>query len=146
MHDVGKIGIPDTVLYKKDKFDAADIEVMHRHPEIGAHILGGSASPLLCLAASIALTHHERYDGSGYPNGLVGDTIPIEGRIVAIADVFDALTTARRYKDAWTFDQARAEMERERDRHFDPALVDLFFTARPDIEAIREQYSDHLAV
>jgi putative two-component system response regulator len=142
MHDIGKIGIPDTVLYKAGAFTDDDRAIMGRHPQIGYEILDASASGLLKMAATIALTHHEKFDGTGYPRGLSGDDIPIEGRIVAIGDVFDALTTTRRYKEAWTFEQARAEMEQEKGRHFDPALVDLFFADIDEIEKIRTRYPD----
>ncbi len=129
MHDVGKIGIPDTILLKPDKLDAAEIEAMRRHTVYGWEILRGSTSPLLQMAADIALRHHEKFDGSGYPGGLAGSDIPLVGRITALADVFDALTSMRPYKQAWRMDEARAYIESERGRHFDPACVDSLFTA-----------------
>jgi putative two-component system response regulator len=137
MHDVGKLGIPDEILMKPGRFSDEDRAIMNRHAEIGHRILAGSSSPLLQLAASVALTHHEWWDGSGYPRGLRGHDIPIEGRIVAVADVFDALTTQRRYKPKMSFDEAVALMTSERGRHFDPELLDAFVLARADIERIQ---------
>ena len=129
MHDVGKIGIPDTILLKPGRLDAAEVEAMRRHTIYGWEILRGSTSPLLQVAADIALRHHERFDGSGYPDGLAGGDIPLVGRITALADVFDALTSTRPYKRAWPMDEARAHIESERGRHFDPACVDSLFSA-----------------
>jgi CHASE2 domain-containing sensor protein len=126
LHDVGKIGVPDRVLLKPGKLDAAEWAVMKTHAEIGAAMLAGSNSPLVQLAEIIARTHHERWDGSGYPNGLRGDEIPLAGRICAICDVFDALRSARPYKESWPAPKAIDEMLRQRGRHFDPELCDLF--------------------
>jgi putative two-component system response regulator len=126
MHDVGKIGIPGDVLLKPAKLDPREWELMQTHTTAGAGILGGSSSPLMRLAESIALTHHERWDGSGYPFGLKREQIPLEGRICAICDVFDALVSKRPYKDAMSVPEAIAEIRRERGRHFDPELVDAF--------------------
>src|SRR6185503_16188247 len=106
LHDIGKIGIPDQILLKPAKLDDAELQVMHRHPVIGHEILKGSASKYVRMGALVALGHHEKYDGSGYPNGLVGDHIPLCARIVAIADVYDALTSVRPYKTAWAADRA----------------------------------------
>ncbi|MGK2946947.1 MAG: HD domain-containing phosphohydrolase [Acidimicrobiales bacterium] len=142
MHDVGKIGIPDGVLLKEGIFTPEDRAVMERHAVIGHDLLAGSSSPLLQLAAVVALNHHERVDGSGYPNGTPGDDIPVEGRIVAIADVFDALTSQRRYKRALTIDEAREVMERERGAHFDAHLLDLFFDHVDEMEAIRDEWAE----
>ncbi len=129
MHDVGKIGLPDTILLKPDKLDADEYQAMQRHTVYGWEILRGSTSPLLQMAADIALRHHEKFDGSGYPDGLGGEDIPLVGRITALADVLDALTSVRPYKPAWHMDSARAYIEGERGRHFDPACVDSLFAA-----------------
>jgi cyclic di-GMP phosphodiesterase len=126
MHDIGKIGVPDEILRKSGKLTSEEMDEMRKHPTIGGEILAGSDSELLRLGASIALSHHERWDGSGYPNGLTGQDIPIEGRIVAIADVFDALTSERPYKPAFAVDHAVAVMTEERAVHFDPELLDAF--------------------
>jgi putative two-component system response regulator len=126
LHDVGKIGIPDRVLLKPGRLDAEEWAIMQTHAAIGAAMLSGSPSPLVQLGEEIARTHHERWDGSGYPNGLRGEEIPVVGRIVAICDVFDALRSKRPYKEAWTLQQALDELRAQRGRHFDPDLVDLF--------------------
>jgi CHASE2 domain-containing sensor protein len=126
LHDVGKIGIPDRVLLKPGRLDAEEWAVMKTHAEIGASMLSGSPSPLVQLGEEIARTHHERWDGSGYPAGLRGEEIPLPGRIVAICDVFDALRSRRPYKEPWTMEQALDEIRSQRGRHFDPQLVDLF--------------------
>jgi CHASE2 domain-containing sensor protein len=135
MHDVGKIGVPDRVLLKPGRFSADERAVMETHTTIGASILAGSSAPLLRLAETIALTHHERWDGKGYPNGLAGEEIPLAGRICAICDVFDALLSRRPYKEAWPLSEALAEIRRERGRQFDPALVDVFLTIAPRLHA-----------
>jgi hypothetical protein len=126
MHDVGKIGIPDAILLKPGKLDPHEWEVMKTHTTIGAAILGGSSSRLLQLAETIALTHHERWDGSGYPAGLAGDDIPLPGRICAICDVYDALCSERPYKRAWSREEALEEIARCRGTHFDPRVTDAF--------------------
>jgi CHASE2 domain-containing sensor protein len=126
LHDVGKIGIPDRVLLKPGKLDPEEWAIMQTHAAIGAAMLSGSPSPLVQLGEEIARTHHERWDGSGYPNGLRAEEIPVAGRIVAICDVFDALRSKRPYKEAWTLEAALAELRAQRGRHFDPELVDLF--------------------
>ncbi|QFP75854.1 HD domain-containing phosphohydrolase [Deinococcus sp. AJ005] len=125
LHDVGKIGIPDSVLLKPGKLDAAEFNQMQTHTLIGARILSGGRSELLRMAEEIALTHHERWDGSGYPRGLCGGQIPLSGRIVALADVFDALTQARPYKRAWSAQEALDEIRKQTGVHFDPQLVEL---------------------
>jgi response regulator RpfG family c-di-GMP phosphodiesterase len=135
LHDVGKIGVPDRVLLKPDRLDEDEWEIMKTHAEIGASMLAGSPSPLVQLGEEIARTHHERWNGTGYPAGLRGEEIPLAGRICAICDVFDALRSRRPYKDAWTLDEAIAEIERQRGRHFDPALVDLFLPLAPGLAA-----------
>lgn len=124
LHDVGKVGLRDSILLKPGRLDPDELEAAERHTLIGATILAGSRFPLMQLAEEIALTHHERWDGTGYPRGLSGDTIPLSGRIVAAADVYDALTHVRPYKAAWTKAQALEEMRAQRGRQFDPEVVD----------------------
>ncbi len=142
MHDIGKIGIPDRILKKEARLDNTEWDVMRTHPELGAKILGDLETELMQMASTIALTHHERWDGEGYPQGLKGEMIPIEGRIVAIADVFDALTSRRPYKDAWTIDDSLAQMAGERGQQFDPHLMDLFLTLEAEIRTIAERYQE----
>ena len=137
MHDVGKIGIPDRILLKPGRLTEEEREVMEAHTEIGYRILAGSGVDLLDLAARMALTHHERIDGAGYPAGAAGDEIPIEGRICAIADVFDALTSDRVYRQAFQPDEARALMLEGRGTQFDAELLDLFVGSFDDVLAIR---------
>jgi putative two-component system response regulator len=126
LHDVGKIGIPDSILLKPGKLTVEERRVMERHTEIGYRILAGSNSEVLSIAASVALTHHERYDGTGYPRGLRGDDIPLEGRMMAVADVFDGLTSHRVYKDPVPLNEALEVMRLERKNQLDPDLVDFF--------------------
>ena len=126
LHDVGKIGVPDRVLLKAGRLDSDEVLVMQRHTVIGGAILSGSTVPLLSLGCEIAVSHHERWDGSGYPSGAVGIAIPLSGRIVAVADVFDALTHGRPYKRAWAVREAQAEIVRESGRQFDPDVVEAF--------------------
>lgn len=128
LHDVGKIAIPDALLEKPGSLTNAEFDQMKTHTNVGAEMLSGSGFALLEMAEQIALTHHERWDGSGYPIGLAGDAIPIAGRIVAVADVFDALTHSRPYKDAWSADAAIAEMTSQSGRHFDPDVLDAFLS------------------
>lgn len=142
MHDIGKIGIPDNILLKPGKLDSKEWEIMKTHTTIGATILSGNNSDLLEMAREIALTHHEKWDGSGYPNGVVGDNIPLVGRIVALADVFDALTSERPYKKAWPVDAALEYINEQNNKHFDPELVNAFLGIIPQIVNISEQYSD----
>jgi len=142
MHDVGKIGIPDAILQKNGKLDDAEWVVMRRHAQIGAEIIGEHESGLLQMARSIALTHHEKWDGSGYPNGLKGEEIPLIGRIVAIADVFDALTSVRPYKAAWPVEEALDLLRRERGKHFDAQLVTLFLDCIPQVLAIKARWAE----
>lgn len=142
MHDVGKIGIPDAVLRKPGPLDAAEWEIMRSHPRIGAEIIGEHRSGILNMARVIALCHHEKWDGSGYPAGLAGEAIPLEARIVALADVFDALTSRRPYKEPWPLDQVLNHIEAEAGRHFDPALVPLLRPLMPQFQAIQQQWAD----
>jgi putative two-component system response regulator len=135
MHDVGKIGVPDRVLLKPGRFSPEEREVMETHTTIGASILAGSSAPLLRLAEEIALTHHERWDGTGYPNGLAGEDIPLPGRIVAVCDVFDALLSRRPYKEPWPLAEAVKEIRDQRGKQFDPALVDAFLLLAPRLHA-----------
>ena len=135
LHDVGKIGIPDAILLKPGRFTPEEREAMETHTSIGAEILTGSPSPLLQMAEVIARTHHERWDGTGYPTGLAGEEIPLVGRIASICDVFDALMSPRPYKKAWTIDEAMAEITEQRGRQFDPHLVDAFMTLAPELRA-----------
>ncbi len=134
MHDIGKIGIPDAILLKPGPLDPDEWEEMKRHTTIGAELLAGSHSPVVQLGEVIALTHHERWDGSGYPHGLAGDATPLVGRISAIADVFDALISERPYKDAWDHQSAANEISSQAGRQFDPELVDLFLGLQPALE------------
>lgn len=136
LHDVGKLGITDLILHKPGRLTSEEFEVMKGHCRLGADLLGGHTSDLLRVARAVALTHHERWDGSGYPCGLTGTDIPLAGRIAAVCDVFDALTEARPYKPAWTFAQAAEEIKRQRGHHFDPDLVDLFLGNLPALYRI----------
>jgi putative two-component system response regulator len=140
MHDVGKLGIPDAVLQKPGPLDEGEWETMKRHPEIGAEILGEHEGGLLAMARRVALAHHEKWDGSGYPNGLAGEAIPIEARIVAIADVFDALTSVRPYKQAWPVEKAVEFLREQSGRHFDPSLVEVFIGELPTVLEVRERF------
>lgn len=142
MHDIGKIGIPDNVLLKPGKLDADEWKIMKTHVNIGVEILSGSDSELMDMAAEVAQNHHEKWDGSGYPCALAGEDIPLTGRVVAVADVFDALTTERPYKDAWPVEKAVEFLKDQRGKHFEPRLVELFVEILPDILAVREQYSE----
>lgn len=145
MHDIGKIGIPDDILLKPGKLDPAQWEIMKTHTTIGAELLDGDDSELLKLARTIALTHHEKWDGSGYPAGLSGEDIPQEGRIVAVADVFDALTSIRPYKKGWPLDKAVAYIKDNAGTHFDPAIVARFEESLPGIYSIRDRYREEPA-
>lgn len=138
MHDVGKIGIPDAVLKKPGGLTPGEREVMNRHARIGADILGRSSIPLFQLAAEVALSHHERWDGRGYPQGLRGEAIPLSGRIAAIVDCFDALTMDRCYRPAFGDADAVAVLQAEAGRAYDPHLVDAFIAALPHMVALRD--------
>ena len=153
LHDIGKIGIPDGILLKPGKLTAEERSIIERHCVIGAEILRkdsritkgsqGGASPLMEMAATIALTHHEKWDGSGYPDGLVGDSIPLESRITAVADVYDALRSERSYKSSFTSDEAASIIRDGIQGHFDPAVVAAFDDSLERINTIRKEFSDH---
>lgn len=142
MHDIGKVGIPDVVLLKKGKLTEQEFADMQRHTLLGSDILQASNCSLLQLAAEIAASHHERWDGQGYPRRLMGEAIPISGRIVALADNFDALTTARPYKEAWTVERALGHIRERAGSQFDPQCVVAFQTALPAILEIRQAFQD----
>jgi len=142
MHDVGKIGIPDSILLKPGKLNKDEFEIMKTHCTIGSKLLSGIDSDLCRLAEKIALTHHEKYNGKGYPNGLSENAIPIEGRIVAVADVFDALTSNRPYKKAWSVDDAIDLLVKEKNEHFDANIVDIFIDNIPHILEIKVKFAD----
>ncbi|BAU29308.1 putative two-component system response regulator [Aneurinibacillus soli] len=144
LHDIGKIGIPDSILLKKGMLTEEEWKIMQTHTIIGARILGGSSYRLLQLAEIIALTHHEKWDGSGYPNQLKEDEIPLVGQLTAISDVFDALTSDRPYKKAWTVQEARAEIIQGSGTHFNPDLVTLFVDTFDELVSIKEQYNECL--
>lgn len=142
MHDIGKIGIPDAILLKPSKFEPDEWTVMQTHAAIGGKLLENDDSELMRMAHDIAYTHHERWDGSGYPNGLLGTAIPQAGRIAALADVFDALTSVRPYKKAWTVEAAVDLIKENSGKHFDPDLVTVFIRELADIIKIREQFDE----
>ncbi|VAX39380.1 Response regulator [hydrothermal vent metagenome] len=165
LHDLGKIGVSDAILLKPGRLDDKEYEEIRRHAkfgkqilepaskkeadslfshsEIGSKILGGTTSPLLLLAGRIALTHHEKWDGTGYPMGLSGESIPIEGRITAVADVYDALSSKRPYKDAFPLEKCLAILREERGIHFDPQVLDAFLNRIEDVLEIQMEYSDN---
>jgi PAS domain S-box-containing protein/putative nucleotidyltransferase with HDIG domain len=146
LHDVGKLAIPDCILLKPGRLTAEEFDVMKTHAELGARLLSSGSSRVLQTAAVIAATHHERWDGVGYPKGLAGDAIPLVGRIVAVADVFDALTHDRPYKEAWPIERACAEIERSAGGQFDPRVVAAFLALRADLESVGDEVdSDELA-
>jgi len=142
MHDVGKIGIPDKILLKPGRLTPEERVIMETHVEIGVDIIGDFNSDMLEMARQIAGSHHEKWDGSGYPNGLSSENIPIEGRIAAICDVFDALTSARPYKKAWPVEEAIAFLQENAGSHFDPKLIELFIEIIPDVLSLREEHPD----
>ena len=142
MHDVGKIGIPDAILLKPGPLTDEEWEIMKRHPAIGARILHGSPSNVLQTGEVIALSHHEKWDGTGYPGGLRDEEIPIEGRICAVADVFDAMTSNRHYRDALPVEAVYEMMKAQRGRHFDPDVLDAFLDLHHDVEAIQRECTD----
>ncbi len=142
MHDIGKIGIPDRILLKPAPLDAEEWAIMQRHTIIGAELLAGGGSALMRMAHDTALTHHEKWDGSGYPHGLCGESIPLVGRITAICDVFDALTSERPYKSAWPVEDAVAEIRQQSGRHFEPRLVTQFCMILPALLEIKQHYEE----
>ena len=142
LHDIGKIGIPDNILLKKGRLTDEEMVIMRRHVDYGVDLLSNHSAHVLQMACSIAQNHHEKWDGSGYPNALAGELIPIEARIVAICDVFDALTSVRPYKIAWTVEAAFGFLREQAGMHFDPRLIGLFEKILPEIEAIRERFRD----
>lgn len=143
MHDIGKIGIADSIMLKPGKLTDEEFSTMKKHPEIGAEIIGDCGDSLLLqVAKSVSLTHHEKWDGTGYPRGLAGEDIPIEGRICAIADVFDALTSKRPYKEAWTIDETVDFLKSQKGKHFEPRLVDLMIEILPRVLEIRAAFKD----
>lgn len=142
MHDIGKVGIPDRILLKEGPLDEREMEIMKEHPVIGYEILKDSPSRYITLGAEIALSHHEKYDGTGYPNGLKGEDIPLAGRIVAVADVYDALTTRRPYKDAWPVEDAVAYIRNASGTHMDPDVVEAFLDNLDKVMEIQSKLSD----
>lgn len=142
MHDIGKIMIASDILTKPGKLSDDEFTLMKKHVDSVRELFDEHPSMMIQMAKSIAIHHHEKWDGSGYSKGLKGQAIPIEGRIVCIADVFDALTTSRPYKDAWTFDDAIAYLKDQSGIHFDPALVDIFVASTSEVKAIQEMYKD----
>ena len=142
MHDIGKIGIPDNILLKPGKLTDEEFEVIKQHTQIGADIIGEHQSDLLQMSRLTALTHHEKWNGTGYPNGLRGEAIPLVGRLTAIADIFDALSSVRPYKKAWTVDDALAWIQKEAGETLDPNLVTLFIELRKEVEKIMQTLRD----
>lgn len=139
MHDIGKIGIPDSILQKPGALDSNEWQIMRQHPEIGAKLLRSSENPLLEMAAEVALGHHEKFDGSGYPNGLRGSKIPLSARIVSIIDFFDALTMDRCYRPAVSDEETLRMIDEQRGKHFDPEIVDVFFSISDRLILAREK-------
>jgi putative two-component system response regulator len=149
LHDIGKVGIPDQILLKPGRLDDTEFEVMKRHTEIGFDTLNEALqkypkADYLRMSADIARSHHEKFDGSGYPDSLRGEEIPLSARIVALADVYDALVSKRKYKQAYTHDVAKTIIENERGRHFDPRVVDAFLTCDRDFTEILQRFSEDL--
>lgn len=142
MHDVGKLGTPDNILFKPGKHTPEEWTIMKQHATFGGHILHGSSSDLIETGEIIALSHHEKWDGSGYPNGLAGEKIPLFGRICAVADVFDALTSKRPYKEAFSIEKSLNIMKEGKGKHFEPKLIDLFMADFDEILTVKEQYKD----
>ncbi|WP_440876593.1 HD-GYP domain-containing protein [Thalassotalea sp. PLHSN55] len=143
MHDIGKIGIPDSVLLKPGKLDPDEWEIMKKHSEYGAKIIGEHSFPLFQMAQELALYHHEKWDGSGYPYGLKDTDIPLTARIVAVADVFDALTSERPYKKAWSEEKALDLLKSESGKHFDPNIVEKFLNCIDKVREVQAKYKEH---
>lgn len=146
LHDVGKIGIADAILLKPGRLTPEEFAIMKTHTSIGARLLMEGRTELVQVAQVIAISHHERWDGSGYPHGLSGENIPLEGRIVAVADVFDALTHERPYKSAWPIDEAMAEIQGQSGKQFDPSVVEAFLRVQSEVEAIQAEQSGQDAI
>jgi len=144
LHDIGKIGLPDSILLKPDRLTPEEREVVEKHCDIGAEIIGDHPCGILQLARTVALTHHERWDGTGYPNGLKGEDIPLPGRITALVDVFDALTSERPYKLAWDFNEAMDYIRDEAGRSLDPSLVERFLAVREEVREVMLAFCDEL--
>jgi len=142
MHDIGKVGIPDAILNKPGRHTVDEFKVMQTHSILGYEMLKGSDRPIIKAAAIVALEHHEKYDGSGYPNGTAGEDIHIYGRITAIADVFDALGSKRVYKEAWDLNRILDLFKEEKGKQFDPKLVDLFLDNLDKFLSIKDRYKD----
>lgn len=143
MHDVGKLAVPDSVLLKEGKLNSAEWEVIKQHPHFGGKILHDPSSAMMETARIIAMSHHEKWDGSGYPDGLSGENIPLIGRIVAVADVFDALMSKRSYKEAFSFSESVDIINNSSNSHFDPRCVQAFNTRLPEIKLIAQQNSEN---
>jgi putative two-component system response regulator len=146
LHDIGKVYVADGILLKPDRLSEDEFSTMKAHTEVGAKILSGSQVPLLKLAEEIAISHHEKWDGSGYPNGLQGHEIPLSGRILAVVDTFDALTHARPYKQAWTFEAAITEIKEQSGKQFDPEVVDAFVTVMDQMTATQTYPVSHITL
>lgn len=144
LHDVGKISIPDTILKKPGILTPEERVVMQGHAQAGHDMLAGAESPMLKMGAIIALMHHEKWDGSGYPNKLKGKDIPVEGRIVALVDVFDALSCKRCYKEAWPIEKVFEVLEQDAGKHFDPELVELFKECQPEFDEVRRRHPPNI--
>ena len=144
LHDIGKIAIPDSILLKPAKLEPEEWQVMKSHAQVGFELLSESRSAFMKMAANIALTHHEKWDGTGYPQQLKENKIPLVGRICGLCDVFDALTSSRPYKKAWTFAEAVEEIKKQKGKHFDPDLVEKFLNILPEIQRIKHHHEDHV--
>jgi adenylate cyclase len=147
LHDIGKVGIPDTILKKPEKLTLLEYEVMKSHPDIGRHIINNAMksyeeNEFFTMAINMTYTHHEKWDGSGYPQGLKAEEIPLEGRLMALADVYDALVNKRVYKEAFSYEESYKIIKEGRGTHFDPLLVDIFFEIKEKMRETSEYYTD----